>query len=297
MSEYGGLVVTPGGTPGGQVTGPGQLQYGDLLMGAGTSAGWRELVGWRDAPEASVSDFSRPQAHGAYPGDVLGSSLVVTFTYLLRNTDLADRAAALAAVERFAPMDGAERMLAVNDADDGVWFRQARVIARHVPQDKNFRNGPLECSVQFLCADPRRYALTLQGGTVGLPVSSGGLNYPLDYPLDYGTFTVGSILGSNAGAVDTPLVATFQGPLTNPALHGPDWTMAFTIALGDGESLVVDTGADTALLNGSTDRMYTITDLSDPVAQCLLHPGNNDLSLTAASGTGSVNVAYRDARM
>lgn len=296
MTEYGGLIVAPGGAPGELVTGVGQLQYGDMLMGGGTSAGWRELIGWRDAPEASTSDYPRPQAHGSYPGDVFGNSIVVTFTFMLRGTP-AEKAIALAAIERYAPMDGVDRMLAVNDCDDGVWFRQARLIGRSIPQGKHFHHGPVEGSLQFLCADPRRYALELNGGSVGLPVSSGGLAYPLTYPLDYGTWSGGATDGGNGGTVDTPLVAVFQGPLTNPVLHGTDWSMGFDINLAAGESLTVDTGEGTALLNGATDRLYTITPLSDPLELCLLHPGENDLSLTATAGTGTVSISYRDARM
>lgn len=297
MTEHGGIPVAIGATPGGQVTTPGQVQYGEMLLGSGTPAGWLELIGWRDAPEASAADTPRPQSHGAYPGSVLADAVVVTFRFLLRGTP-ENKAAALAAIERYAPMDGVERMLAVNDCDDGVWFRMGRLIGRNIPQGKHFTHAPVEGSLQFLCADPRRYSLTENTGTIGIPVAEGGLDYPLVYTLEYGTTTGGAaVVGTNEGAVDTPLVATFRGPLTNPVLHGPDWTMAFDITLVDGESLVVDTNEGTALLDGSTDRLYTIANLSDPLELCLMHPGTNTLSLTATDGNGVVDISFRDARM
>jgi hypothetical protein len=300
MSESrGGIIVEPGGSAGALVSIPGQLQYGDMLMGGGTSAGWRELVGWRDLPAGEVSDYPRPQGHGAYPGDVWGGPVTVTFTFLLRSATLADRAEAIAALEQFAPMDGVDRMLAVNDTGDGTWFRMARVTGRSIPQDHHFGHAPLVCSIQFLCADPRRYSLTEYTRTVTQPSGSGGLIYPLAYPLDYGTWTGGGASGSSLGAVDTPLVATFIGPMASPVLHGPDWTLAFDINLAAGESLVVDTLEGTALLNGTTDRAYTISTSSDPIERCLIHPGENALSLSVSgsSGTGTVLVTYRDARM
>lgn len=295
VEDTGGLPVVVGGMEGGQVTGPGQLQYGDVLLGGGTPAGWRELVGWRDTPESSASDAPRPQTHGTYPGDVIGESLVVTFTFLLRGTPDA-KVAALNALEKYAPMDGVERCLAVDDGD-GAWCRDARVIARNVPQGIHFRHGPVECSIQFLCADPRRYALAERTGTATPPVSSGGLVYPLVYPLDYGTSSSGGTTANNAGAVATPLVATFTGPLENPVLVTDEWRMGFGITLADGETLTVDTAMGTALLNGTADRLYTITDTSDPLELCTLPPGFTNLSLIAASGSGRCVVTYRDARM
>lgn len=290
-----GIPVVEGGADGGQITGPGQLQYGPMLLGGGTSAGWRELVGWRDHPEAQVADALRPQAHGAYPGDVFGDSLAVTFTYLLRGTP-AQKAEYLDAIERWTPMDGVDRCLAVNDGS-GTWCRWARVIGRQVPQDRNFRHGPVQCSVQFLCADPRRYGITERVGTVVLPKSSGGLEYPLAYPLAYGESSNGALTARNNGSMPTPLVATFHGPLTDPVLVASQWRVGFNITLVDGERLEVDTAQGTALLNGTADRLYTIRNDSDPLERCLLAPGTTNLSLTAPAGTGRLVVAYRDARM
>lgn len=293
---YGGVPVAEAGAPpGGLVTEAGQLQYGRALLGGGSPAGWRELIGWRSLPEAAVSDSVRPQAHGGYPGDVFGGSLVVTFTYLVRGTPSA-KLAALDTLETFLPMDGVDRPLVVDDGS-GPWMRNARVIARDVPQDKHFRHGPVECGVQFLCADPRRYSLAEHTARLTLPVSSGGLQYPLAYPLEYGTFAVGSLGVVNAGSVVTPLVVTFTGPLAFPVLSAGDWRLAFDISLADGESLTVDTAEGTALLNGSADRLYTIATNSDPVERCVLKPGITNMALTAPSGSGSVAVTYRDARM
>jgi hypothetical protein len=295
LTATGGVPVDSGGAAGSLVDGPGTLQYGEMLMGAGSSARWRELVNWRSLPDSAANDTPRPQAHGSYPGDVFGESLVVTFTYLVRGTPEA-KAAALATIEQYAPMDGVDRFLVVDDGD-GPWYRMARVIARNVPQDKHFRHAPLECSVQFLCADPRRYSLTDRTVSVTLPVTSGGLVYPLDYPLDYGTYASGSTVATNAGSIETPFTAVFRGPLTNPELTGRGWTMGWDITLADGELLTVDTGAGTALLNGAADRLYAIATDASPLEACTIPTGTSPLTLVAEAGTGTVTVTYRDARM
>lgn len=291
----GGVPVAPGGAPGAMVTRAGQVQYGDVLLGVDTTAGWRELIGWRDTPAAQTSDAPRPQAHGSYAGDVLGDALTVTFDYLVRGRP-DDKARAVDTLEQYLPLDGIERALVVDDGT-GPWLRMARVIGRQVPQDYHYRHGPLECSVQFLCSDPRRYALDERMGTVTLPASSGGLEYPLSYPLAYGTSSSGSLTASNAGSVPTPLVATFHGPLSDPILTASTWRLGFNITLADGERLVVDTSEGTALLNGTADRLYTIRNDSDPVERCLLPPGPTNLALTATTGTGRLVAQYRDARM
>jgi hypothetical protein len=289
------MITQDGGTGGGLITGAGQLQYGDMLMGAGTAAGWRELAGWRDLPDADVADSPRPQAHGSYAGSVWGGSIAVTYTYLLRGTPEQKRAA-LNIIEQYAPMDGVDRPLAVDDGD-GAWFRMARVTARTIPQDKHFNHAPLECSIQFLCADPRRYAIAERVANVTLPTSTGGLVYPLVYPLDYGTSTSGSTVAINSGSTPTPLVAVFFGPLDRPGIVTTDWRMAFDVTLVDGETLTVDTNAGTVLLNGNADRLYTLLSSSNPLPMCLLKPGRTNLSLTTESGSGWAQVTYRDARM
>lgn len=292
---YGLPVAEQNAAAGSLVTEPGQLQYGQVLLGVGTAAGWRELFGWRDLPDASTNDTPRPQAHGSYPGDVFGEPLTVTYTFLLRGAP-DDKAAAVELLERYLPLDGVERHLVVDDGR-GPEYRLARVIGRQVPQGIHYRHAPLECSVQFLCADPRRYSLAEHAGTVSLPLALGGLSYPLEYPLVYGEQATTQFSATNAGSAAAPLRATFVGPLTNPTLACPAWRIGFDITLAEGESLVVDTSEGTALLDGLADRLHTIQTDADPLERCLLAPGTTTLTLTAEAGQGHVQVAYHDARM
>ena len=298
VQDYGGIIIAPGSGAGSMVTRLGQLQYGEMLLGGDTSARWKNLIGWRDLPNAAIADSMRPQSHGTYPGSVFGDSITVTFDYQLKGS-YDEKVAARNAIEQYAPMDSVERALVIDDGD-GPWFRMARVTARTVPQDYQSRIAPWSCSMQFLCADPRRYSLTEKTVSVSIPSSSGGLEYPLMYPLDYGIYNGGGGTGVNTGAVATPVKVTFNGPLINPALSATNhqsWTLAFNIVLAAGETLEVDTAAGTALLNGTADRLYTITPLSDPLERCTMNPGSTSLSLRAESGTGYANVTYRDARM
>jgi len=293
----GGVPVADAADPDGAlVTEYGHVQYGRVLFGAGSSAGVRQLIGWRDLPGVDVADTPRPQSHGTYPGDVLTESATITLVYLVRGTP-EDKAAAIDALEQHTPVDGVERMLAVDDDGQGAWYRMARVVARQVPQDKGYRHGPVECSVQFVCADPRRYRLTDHSGTASLPAATGGLEYPLDYPLEYGDASSTALVAANDGGASAPLVVTFNGPLTNPQLSSPDWQLGFDLTLAAGEALVVDTAEGTALLDGTADRLYAIRPTSDPLELCTIPPGGTTLTLTAADGTGTATVTHRDARL
>lgn len=286
------IPVDTGTDAGSLVTTRGQVQYGPMLLGGGTSAGWVNLTGWRDLPSGDVADSLRPQAHGAYPGSVLAQSLTITYDLLLRGTP-EDKLADLAILEGYTRMDGVERPLVVDDGA-GPTVRMARVVQRAIPMDKAYRHGPLACSVQWVCADPRRYGLDPITVALATPSSVGGLVYPLVYPLDYGTTVGGSAGLSVTGFEPAPLVAVFTGPMVSPRLSCPSagWRLEFDLTLAASEQLVVDTGAGTALLAGA-DRLYALTSDSDPLEGCLLPPGGTALNLGATSGAGTATVTYR----
>lgn len=286
------IPVDTGTDAGSLVTTRGQLQYGPMLLGGGTSAGWVNLTGWRDLPGSDLSDTPRPQAHGAYPGAVHGQSLTVTYDLLLRGTP-EDKLAALAILEGYTRMDAVERPLVVDDGG-GPTVRMARVVQRTIPMDKAFRHAPLACAIQWVCADPRRYGLDPITVSLATPSSVGGLVYPLDYPLDYGSTSGGSVGATITGFEPAPFVAVLTGPLVTPRLSCPSagWRLEFDITLAASEQLVLDTAAGTALLAGA-DRLYTLTPDSDPLEGCLLPPGGTALNLGAVSGAGTASVTYR----
>lgn len=272
----------------------GQVRFGDTLLGTGTTAGLRQLIGWRSLPDVELSDYPRPQAHGSYPGSAYAGVLTVTGVFLVRGRPEA-KALALAAIERATRLDGAERPLVVNDST-GASYRMGKIIARDVPQEVHFTHAPVEVSVQWECSDPRRYDLTEQVASLLLGAATGGLDYPLDYPLEYGTNVGNAAVVSNPGTADAPVVIDFAGPFVNPRVEcSAGWALEFETSLAAGETLTVDTAAGTVLLDGA-DRLYTIAPASDPVEGCTI-PADSDasVSLSAATGTGTATVTYRPA--
>lgn len=147
-------------------------------------------------------------------------------------------------------------------------------------------------TVQWLCADSRRYELADRSVTIAAPTAgSGGLTYPLTYPLDYGTAgSPANATCTNVGNEPASPVLVFTGPLTTPRVINTTlaYSLEFDIDLLAGQTLTVDTDAGTVLLNGTTDRLNTRSNLSVPVEYFELDPGDNNLTLLAASfGAGA----------
>lgn len=115
-------------------------------------------------------------------------------------------------------------------------------------------------SVLVTAADPRRYGVDLQTGTVGLPFTTGGLAPPLTPPLVSTATTVsGEINTFNAGTFETRPVFTVLGPVTAPQIitQMPDGSVTFlnySDTLFSGDQLVIDTDAKTVVLNGNASR-------------------------------------------
>lgn len=115
-------------------------------------------------------------------------------------------------------------------------------------------------SGMLTAADPRRYSATLQSASTGLPTTSGGTTLPITLPL---TLTAGSVSGqinlTNEGTIATRPTFTMTGPVTTPVISVlyPDGSirqLSYSDSLTTGDTLVIDTDAHTAVLNGSVSR-------------------------------------------
>lgn len=294
--ETGGIPVEPDATLTSLATGPGQVRFGDTLFGSATPARLRELIGWRDLPEVELADSPRPQGPGSYPGSALPGPVTVTGIFLLRGSP-AVKALALEAIERATQPSAVDRPLIVNDST-GATYRMARVVARSIPQGRHFTHAPVEWSAQWVCADPRRYAVDETLGDLAMASESGGIVYPITYPLDYGVWSGGATaLPANPGTADAPVRLTIRGPVENPRVTARNrWALQFNTTLDAGEFLQVDTAEGTVLLNGDADRLFTLSTDSSPLGDCVIPPNETTpVSLSAASGTGTATVALRAA--
>ncbi|MER7126739.1 phage distal tail protein [Micrococcus luteus] len=275
------------------ITQPWQAQWGGLLIGTSTAYSIQRLHGWEDLVALDMGEASKPTRPGSWTAAPRPQSRIVTMELEFR-AGVDEMDAAVAALRAATP-----RSAAAADAPLVIRLRGETLVAygkladRIISVDHSYSQALAPAAtLQWLCGDPRRYELAERSVTI-VPGSlgSGGLTYPLSYPLTYGTAGApANATCTNYGNEPTSPVLTLTGPLTTPKIINTTLTRAleFNLDLLAGQTLTVDTDSGAVVLNGTTDRLYTRTNLSVPVEYFELDPGSNDIALLAAAfGTGA----------
>ncbi|MDJ1136211.1 phage distal tail protein [Streptomyces iconiensis] len=286
--------------PGDLLTRPGQVQYGDLLLGRGTPYRWADLTGWGELPALDSGTVQRPDAHGAIPGLLLAQARTIGLEGLIVRARAAELGAVVGRFESGTVPVVDELPLVIWVDERGPLLCWARCVRRALPIGKGYNTGTLtEGAVEWEASDPRRYALDEQTAKAGLPAPEPGLSWPLAWPLDWGKpGESGALSVTNRGNAATHPVIEFRGPMTRPSLTniGSGDTLEYDLPLGVDDVLTVDTLAGTATLNGTASRLYAVTARSMPEQTYVFPPGETTLVLRATGGPdASVAVRYRAA--
>lgn len=266
----------------------------------GSSAGLQVapgLTGFYDLPDVRSSDQTRLRRHGELAGDdfLSGRELVIPIEVVGANVTTWS-----------ANLDGLKLAMAVDpDRDpieDALVFQlpgiagggKRRVYCRPRglaggQEIEWFYNIPT-VTARFWSTSPNIYDNSLT--TVVSPILTGGstgMSWPIVWPLSWGSVSASSFSATNAGTKAAEWTATITGPIVNPSIQHLDLglTLLFTITLGVGDTLVVDSDGRTVLLGGS-NRYYVKS--GDWFS---LGPGANTLSFRADSGTGTLTLTYR----
>jgi hypothetical protein len=173
-----------------------------------------------------------------------------------------------------------------------------KIRRRAFPANYDFSNGMAAGAIQLKALDPRIYASDLSvGGPVGLSTVIGGLVFPHTVPFDFSSGGVYGIISAfNAGSYETAAVLTVSGgSVTNFTIEHLELgkVLAFTTALASPDSMIVDLGKKTAMLNGIANRRNIMT-----TAQWfMLRPGNNSIRFngTLVSGVPQLSAIWRNA--
>lgn len=298
--------------PGDLLTGPGQAQYGDLLLGRGTPYRWRTLTGWGDLPALDSGTVTRASAHGAIPGQLLAQARTIGVDGLVVRAPRDRIGTVLDAIEAATgPVDD-EIPLAVWLDERGPRLVWARCTRRAIPVEKGYRVGTITGgALQFEASDPRRYELVERVVSTTLPIPEPGLDWHIDdqgaedgltWPLEFGEVgSTGNMSALNVGAAPAHPVIEFRGPVTRPALTNVATgdVLEYDLPLATGDLLTVDTSAGTVTLNGTTSRLDRVTARSVPEQTFTLPPGTTPLTFRAASGpstpAATATVRYRSA--
>ena len=288
---------------GDQVTRPGHVQYGELLLGPGTPYGWRSIGGWEDLPALDSGTVARSDAHGAFPGRLLAQARTITLDGLIVRAPRATIGAVVAALNSGTVPVEDERPLVVWLDERGPLLAYARATRRAIPAGLGYRLGTITGgAIEWQATDPRRYELAERTVSATLPMSEAGLSWPLSWPLPFGNpGSTGALSAMNVGDSETHPVVEFRGPVTRPSLTSlaTGDAIEYDMPLAVGDVLTIDTLAGTVVLNGTASRIYTATSRSVPEQTFTLAPGITNLIFRAAPGsndpTASATVRYHSA--
>lgn len=289
--------------PGDLLTAPGQLQYGNLLMGRHTPYRWRSLTGWGTLPGLDSGTVPLPAAHGAIPGQFFAAARTVGVEGLVVRAPRARIGEVVETLEAATVPVEDEQPLAIWLDERGPRLVWARCTRRAIPVEAGYSLGTiLGGAIQWEATDPRRYGLVEHTTAATLPAPEPGLTWPLDFPLDFGTpGSAGSMTALNQGTTATQPVIEIRGPVDMPSLTNISTgdVLEYDLPLAAGDLLTVDTRAGTVVLNGTASRLDRATARSVPEQTFTLPPGASTLLFRAAPGStdpaASATVRYRAA--
>lgn len=277
------------------ITGPGQLQWRNLLLGPGTDYDLTNLSGWEDMPPVDVGSKTKPRSHGADPGRMLAQPHSFTAVFDINPQASGGTAAARSFLraQTGLPDDTRQEPIAVCLDAGAIMLRFGQLTARKVPFVVNYENVIKDSALQWQCADPRLYSGVQTQLTARLPVgdpASGTGAYPLTYGSTYANLIAGGgpQSATNNGNAASPPVYTISGPVTSPSITITDANgtrqTTFNLVLVAGDSLVVDVLNKTVTLNGAARYGFSS---GTPIENLSLAPGTSAISL---NGTGDASV-------
>ncbi|MFE4858138.1 phage distal tail protein [Streptomyces sp. NPDC056670] len=224
--------------PGSLITRDGQIQWAGLLFGPGTDYEIADsgLTGWADLPGLDSGDVLRPDQHGAWPGAQWSQARTVTASVWLL-PDQREQAAAVAQRFRAATsVRSGEQWLTVRLHGETLAVR-ARISQRSIPHDRMYvTRGAAKATVQWVCADPRRFSLDVPSARTGLPLPETGLTWerpPAQVP-DPNQPPPKPDEETRPGTGTAPALAPVAGPGTPDPASGLSWPLGWGTARSTG---------------------------------------------------------------
>lgn len=236
-----------------------QITWRGLALGGGGDLHVDSITGWDEYPE--ITDFSeaRVRAHGDHAGDLYSRARIVTATGSIASP--ANRNTLAQQLMAATRLGSAIEDLTIETFGQSL-TSGARLIRRSLNIDSDgYAAGAVPFALQWRCPDPLRYGAAVTAST-GLPVVSGGLTYSLAYSLTYGAAgNPGQLTIRNGGTADTTVVFTVSGslPLGFAISSTSGELISYPLAVGASQPVVIDTGAGTVLLEGTSDRRAYLT--------------------------------------
>jgi len=239
-----------------------QLSIGDLVMGEGTPYIVRTGTDLFRSSAHTMGEGDKSWADGKWAGAEFADERVLAIQLTVTGSGATPAATKADTMSKWWTLKKACRPIGFGpevevrfyyDQEYLVWGRPRLVE----PNMDYVERGFIHCTVGVTCPTPRIFAAepeTLTGIT--LPVSVGGLTYPVRYPVQYSAAQVGgSGVITNYGTDTTSFRFRINGPVQRPVIIvendlGP-FRMSLLMNLADGEYVDIDTSTRTVALNGS----------------------------------------------
>ena len=275
--------------------------YNGLAFGVGASVQFNKIRGLRAHPGQRSGDLPKGRRDGANAGLNFLNERIFTIDLMAFNPTIAFETVVSAVANAFQPIMDPSLQLPLEFLLPG--WATSRIINCRCTNgatdiDDAFQYFRSIIPIEMTASDPLIYGSTLKTvGPTGLPTPTAGLTFPVTFPATFGASSGGSFVVTNAGNYISPPVFTIIGPLTNPRITftASGQFIGFNLALGVSDSLIVDMGARTVILNGTAYRFNTVMPGSSwwgvPTGTWSIGLGSSDSA--AVSGTFTVN--YRDA--
>ena len=171
--------------------------------------------------------------------------------------------------------------------------REIEAVATYVPKMFNGANqmnpNYQKVFITLLCPNPAFRDTTKT--TINVSSFTGGFDFLMEFSIDFGLVGQQATV-TNEGELPTPILATFQGPVTNPVLQNltTGEQIKITLNIPSGYRLEINTafGEKSVILynpsNVGTNAFYTV----DPSSTFfMLQPGENILSYASTTSAGN----------
>jgi len=282
----------------GTLLGPIQVDLGDDITfgqvdGGGVAWGIGKLDGW-GSPAVRTQYTDRQAAHGAWAGPAYYQARVMPVAGTV--TAPAQGALETALEQLREAFDVADTLLTVHETVP----KQLTVRSTGELLIDRATDRIAAWSGMLTAADPRRYSTTLQSASTGLPGAGGGFTLPITMPLTLAAGAVsGQITLTNEGTIATSPTFTITGPVIAPVVvvqypDGSTRQLAYSDSLATGDTLVIDTAAHTAVLNGTASRRrYLSGTWPDIPPRSTVTVQWTASTATAATLTGSCRSAWK----
>lgn len=241
--------------------------------------------GWSSSPPIRATIEDKTASDGAWGGPGFYGARVVN---LVGKAWAPTRAAMLAAKDRIKASINPRDITTLTVEEEHL----TRISSVRLSDQISLKDQTAQIfdwGFTVVATDPRRYGIDTMTGSASLPVGiADGRTYDKAYDYVYGTVTpnyVGSVWLDNIGDYDlTPALITFTGPVIDPRVEHVQSArfLQFDVSVEWGETLIVDLRQQTVLLNGETNRAYTITAGS---TWFMLAPGVNELLYRGTIGS------------